>query len=687
MNTVDPNTCKPVILDPASHRIFSVRDNTGVHLPTVHLDPGVRQARGFQKALSQRYRLETLQLAELPSTEGAIRYSVHEQLKPSSEPGLDHLFLPLAEIGSDELPAPQRSAITALLHGETQDLGRFARLGWIEELRSRLGAKELHDIRQVNCGIDFCLLSMRYEAERVWFKAVGEPNTREFALTLTLSRKFRDYLPSILMAIPEWNGWIAEDVDGIPLNQTSDPAAWEVAFTALATMQDEWQLSRSFTLSPGLRWEVSPPPHGAGTENAYTLAGSIALPATLSLAPRGTPLWHTELFNFAPRLGAVWAVDNMPGQELLIRAGAGVFFGTANRPAAEAFNALGFSATNHQTNVPVPVTPTQLNISTAVSAPYTNTTVFAFPQHLQLPYTIQWNVAMEKSVGIGQTLSLSWLGTDSRRLLQKRRTDVRNENPEFGEVNYFPGQLSSSYQALQIRFQRSLSHGLQILGSYGWAHAIDYGSTNPAFAFTRANSDLDVRHNLQAAFTWDEPLHMFGRSMKNFARGWGIDGRLTARTSFPVTPLGNIFSDPATGDRYYSGVDLIPGKPRYLRGPFLPGGRMFNGGPTVDDPAFALPNGDQAGNAPRNTLRGFGAYQFNVAVRKELSIRGQTSLEIRLDIFNVFNHPNFGYLDPGLTDAQFGQPTRMLNQSFGATGSLYEPGGPRSIQLSLRLHF
>ncbi len=452
-------------------------------------------------------------------------------------------------------------------------------------------------------------------------------------------------------------------------------------------VQDEWQLSRSFTLSPGLRWEVSPPPHGAGTENAYTLAGSIALPATLSLAPRGTPLWHTELFNFAPRLGAVWAVDNTPGQELLIRAGAGVFFGTANRPAAEAFNALGFSATNHQTNVPVPVTPTQLNISTAVSAPYTNTTVFAFPQHLQLPYTIQWNVAMEKSVGMGQTLSLSWLGTDSRRLLQKRRTDVRNENPEFGEVNYFPGQLSSSYQALQIRFQRSLSHGLQILGSYGWAHAIDYGSTNPAFAFTRANSDLDVRHNLQAAFTWDEPLHMFGRSMKNFARGWGIDGRLTARTSFPVTPLGNIFSDPATGDRYYSGVDLIPGKPRYLRGPFLPGGRMFNGGPTVDDPAFALPNGDQAGNAPRNTLRGFGAYQFNVAVRKELSIRGQTSLEIRLDIFNVFNHPNFGYLDPGLTDAQFGQPTRMLNQSFGATGSLYEPGGPRSIQLSLRLHF
>lgn len=454
-----------------------------------------------------------------------------------------------------------------------------------------------------------------------------------------------------------------------------------------AFVQDEWQLSKSFTLSPGLRWELSPPPHGGSTGDAYTLLGDIAHPATLSLASRGTPLWHTGKFNLAPRMGAVWAANNTLGKELLVRGGAGIFFRSANRPAAEAFNALGFSATNHLTNVPVPITPAQLDFSTTVSAPYTNTTTFAFPQHLQLPYTIQWNFAIEKSLGTSQTLSLSWLGTDGRRLLQERRTNVNSQNPEFGEVNYFPGQISSSYQALQVRFQRSLSHGLQVLGSYGWAHAIDYGSTDPSFAFTRANSDLDVRHNLQAAFTWDDPIRSIVQSKSWLAKDWSIDGRVTARTAFPVTPLGNIFSDPATGDRYYSGVDVILGKSQYTHSSSIPGGRMFNGGPNVTNSAFSLPFGGSAGNAPRNTLRGFGAYQLNLAVRREFPIRNQVKLQVRLDTFNVSNHPNFGYIDPVLTDYQFGQSTRMLNQSFGSTGSLYEPGGPRSIQLALRLHF
>jgi hypothetical protein len=51
------------------------------------------------------------------------------------------------------------------------------------------------------------------------------------------------------------------------------------------------------------------------------------------------------------------------------------------------------------------------------------------------------------------------------------------------------------------------------------------------------------------------------------------------------------------------------------------------------------------------------------------------------------SQPNFGYIDPALTDALFGQSTKILNQSFGATGSLYQQGGPRSLQFELRLTF
>jgi hypothetical protein len=466
----------------------------------------------------------------------------------------------------------------------------------------------------------------------------------------------------------------------------SDPAA--PVFNEFASfVQDEWRLSRSVTLSPGLRWEVDPPPHSGSGEDAYTLLGDIAFPATMSLAPRGTPLWHAGWSNLAPRIGAAWSADSNPGRELLIRGGAGMFFDTADRAAAESFSALGFSATVHPESVPVPVTATQLDFSTAVSAPYTDTTVFAFPQHLQLPYAIQWNVAAEKALDKSQTLTVSWVGANGRRLLHERRTNIGSENPDFGEVYFFPGRLTSSYESLQVKFQRSISHGLQALASYGWSHTLDYGSTDPAYPLTRANSDLDVRQNLQAALSWTERKRSGSWATRNLLGGWGVDGRVNARSAFPVTPLGNLFSDPATGNRYYSGVDTIAGRPVYLYGSTYPGGRMFNGGPDADNPAFVLPVGAVEGNALRNMLRGFGAEQINVALRREFPLHRDMMLQLRIDTFNLFNHPDLGYIDPIVTDALFGQSTLMLNQSFGSTGSLYEPGGPRSIQLSFRLHF
>ena len=151
--------------------------------------------------------------------------------------------------------------------------------------------------------------------------------------------------------------------------------------------------------------------------------------------------------------------------------------------------------------------------------------------------------------------------------------------------------------------------------------------------------------------------------------------------------MGNLFSDPATGDRYYSGVDLIPGRALYLFGAQYTGGRMFNGGPNVTNPAFGLPAGSDVGNAPRNLLRGFGDTQLNVGLRWQIHFYHDVNLQMRGDFFNILNHPNLGYVDPVLSNDLFGQTTLMLNQSFGSPGSLYEPGGPRSIQISVKLHF
>jgi Carboxypeptidase regulatory-like domain/TonB dependent receptor len=445
--------------------------------------------------------------------------------------------------------------------------------------------------------------------------------------------------------------------------------------------QDDWKVSKALSLSLGLRWEVDPPAKGEHGHDAYTVQGDVNSPSTLLVAARGTPLWHMSWFNFAPRAGVAWAATREPGKELIVRAGGGVFFDAGNQPALQAFSGLGFTNSLHFANVPVPVTTSELDVPPPGTAPYSGTNGFAFPRHLQLPYSWQWNISLEKALGKNQTLTTSYVGASGQRLLEEQRGNVSQANPAFGDITYFPAGLTSSYDAMQIKFQRVLVQGVQSLVSYTWAHLLDYGSTDPAFPLIHGNSDLDVRHNLEAAISWDLPRPSGNYVTRNLFGGWRLDGRVLARTGFPVDLSGNFFLDPITGNTYDSGVDLIPGRPLYLRGPGYPGGRIFNGG------AFSLPLGYAQGNAPRNLVRGYSASQENVGVRRAFHLHDSLNLQVGTEMFNVTNHPNFGYIDPYLPDLLFGQPTKLLNQSFGTTGSIYQQGGPRSMQISLRLVF
>jgi hypothetical protein len=456
-------------------------------------------------------------------------------------------------------------------------------------------------------------------------------------------------------------------------------------FSAYA--QDEWRASKALTLSMGLRWEINPAPHGQHGQDAYTALGDVQSPGLLTVAPRGTSLWNTSWYNLAPRLGVAWIAHSTPGTETIVRSGVGVFFDTPHQDEAAAFTGLGFTTFRSQTNAPVPVPASELSFSDSVGPPYTQSIVYAFPRHLQLPYSLQWNVSVDQSLGKNQAFTLSYVGVEGHRLLHEQRSYVNQENADFGNVAYFPSGLTSSYQSLQLKYQRSLAHGVQALGSYVWSHTLDYGSPAPELPLTYSNSDFDVRHNLEAALSWDLPSPR-GHSLPHLlAEGWGTDARLIARTGYPITMLGNLLSEPASGTRYYSGVDLASGRPLFLHGSQFPGGRMLNGGPNAANPAFVLPSGSATGDAARNFVRGFGTTQVNFAVRREFPLHDQLDLQFRAEAFNVLNHPSFGYVDPHLTDALFGQSTRMLNQSFGPTGSLYQQGGPRSIQFSLKLSF
>ena len=374
-----------------------------------------------------------------------------------------------------------------------------------------------------------------------------------------------------------------------------------------------------------------------------------------------------------------------PGWETVLRAGGGVFFDTDNEAAGWGFSGgLGSAASVRYSNgLPLPVSTALVNaVVPSLTPPYTTGTVNALPEHLQLPYTLQWNLGIQQSLGKSQAISVSYVGAAGRRLLLEQTLSLASLNPNFGTISYVPRGITSDYDALQVQFQRRLSHGVQVLGSYTWAHSIDDGTNYYEVQYQRSSSDFDYATISRPASAGICPNAEGAPIVKQVLSHWALDGRVMAHTGFPINPAGNYLTDPATGNQYYSGVNVNPGVPLYLYGSQYPGGREF------DSAAFSLPTGTSLGDAPRNLLRGFGESQVNLAVRRELPVREGLRFQLRAEAFNIFNHPNFGSINGTLNTATFGQATAMLNSSLsGGFAQQYQQGGARSMQLALKLLF
>ena len=151
------------------------------------------------------------------------------------------------------------------------------------------------------------------------------------------------------------------------------------------------------------------------------------------------------------------------------------------------------------------------------------------------------------------------------------------------------------------------------------------------------------------------------------------------------TTVGAIFF--AAGTALYPRPNVAPGVPLLFYGSHYPGGKIFN------KAAFATPPNGQQGDFGRNVLRGFGATQVDFAVQRQFSLTEKLRLNFRSEFFNMFNHPNFGSPNNSLTSPLFGLSTQTLASSLGSGGAnggfnpLYQIGGPRSIQLALKLQF
>jgi hypothetical protein len=461
-----------------------------------------------------------------------------------------------------------------------------------------------------------------------------------------------------------------------------------------AYVQDTWSPLSALTLAYGLRWDVNPAPRLSDSDDALALAS--ADPASLALAPPGTPMYRTTYGNVAPRIGATYRL-NEGAREIVVRGGWGLFFDLGSTATMENLaNSYPFTARRDFVNVPIPANLTVLAPPTIVPGSQVDFLTAADP-NLELPYTQQWNAAVETALGGSSTVTASYVGARGRRLLRQER--LLNPTPQFFLLTLGTNLGHSRYDALQVKYTRRLSDGLQALTHYTLARSMDNTSfdTIPVLPSSIVDpeqewgpSDFDVRHTLSGGVTYVVPEPSAGSIVHALGSGWSVHSILTARSSLPVNVItGATVSAVSNGLR----PDVVPGVPFYVYDEALPGGRGFNRAAFVAPPNDATGNPLRQGTLGRNALRGFAMWQVDIAVHRNIRMGG-VDLQLRVESFNVFNRTSFAQPTNAMSSGIFGQPSRTLASGLGAGGvvggglsPLYQVGGPRSIQLAARLQF
>jgi hypothetical protein len=486
-----------------------------------------------------------------------------------------------------------------------------------------------------------------------------------------------------------------------------------VSFANLGVFaQDTWRVAPRLTLTYGLRWDIDFAPSSNPAIPAVTGYNLNDL-SSLVIAPPGTPAFHTDFAGVAPRIGVAYQFSPSEKWQSVVRGGFGIFYDLADQ---EIGNIIGSAAYPFGAVIQPTVGTFPFDPLTAQPPPITipgggSGTLFAFDPHLRLPDTLEWNVAFEQALGQQQTVSATYIGSAGKRLIQTAA--ITPPNPNFQTAVLIGNSATSDYEALQIQFKKKLSHGFQALASEAWSHSIDTGSAGSFGNFAnlivpggshnanRGPSDFDIRDAFSAGITYDLPAPRTNRVLKSVIRGWSVQSIVQARSAPPVNVFNQLFFEVLNGQTEVR-PDLFQGQPLYLHGPQYPGGKAFNPAafknpptnPAGCDPRIDFPcNPARQGNLGRNALRGFGATQWDFGVHREFPIREAVKLQFRAELFNILNHPNFAQPIADLSQPRFGRSTQMLGQSLdqasgsGSFGALYQLGGPRSIQLALKLDF
>ncbi len=459
-------------------------------------------------------------------------------------------------------------------------------------------------------------------------------------------------------------------------------------------LQDQYKFDRNLLFSLGLRYDSLGAFQGV---NGHDLPfDPVHCPG--GYCPAGSTFYNPNYTNVQPRLAVTWSPDFLHDQTV-IRAGYGLYTGEAQlgdliAPLSNLGQRLSFTAA--QLGTPSYPLPPRLTSAALVSnAPR------GLDRNRVSEQVNQWSLSVEQKLPFQIISSVGYIGSHGAHLPLHTVVNTLNSVtriaplPAFGLIDYKTSSSNSHFSGLVASFTRPFSSGLIFGTTYLWSHSMDDGTNvgnnaggendfpqNVAcIRCERANSDQDIRHSFTGNVVYELPAGA-GKTYLNHGLAAHLLGNFqfsslaVARTGLPVN-----VTVARTAASLPDGNTMSPQRPNLVPGmSFIPAtGRSpqfyFNAA------AFALPATGTFGNAPRNLLRAPGTWQIDASLQKGLVAKEGFNLAFRGDVFNLFNHAQYGAPSGVFNTPSFGQITTQINA--GATGTATQ----RVSQLSLRATF
>jgi hypothetical protein len=367
---------------------------------------------------------------------------------------------------------------------------------------------------------------------------------------------------------------------------------------------------------------------------------------------------------------------------------------------------------------------------------------------LKTPYYYQYNLGIEQQMGARGDLRADFVGT--RGLHEPFQVQLngyqtvcegcfapfpyaRPLDQRFGNVDEFRTDASSNYAGLQVAYTQQW-HGLTLRGNYTFSHCLDEVSNGGLLAFSTqglmsplpgelrrqyASCDYDVRHNVSAYGLYQVPFHSSHAVLRPIFGGWSFSETAILHSGLPFSVLSQPYIANGNGVFQANGASTIqfnapayanrvPGVPVYSRSPVagvtVAGTKQWlnpNAFVSVVDPATgACTGGDspancQFGDSGRNSVRGTHYTSSDIYITKKFPIREGVAFRLDLQMFNVFNHPNFALP----SEVEAGVPGDSIPARFGTLeGTISPPTGllgvglggdssPRMIAFQGRIEF